>query len=525
MKKILLFLLLTFVLFERSKAQSINHIIDSLQNELSKTIHDTTRIKILDQLSLRYSKLDPDKGLQYAREGESLANKVNSKTGLASFYTDYGSNYTSKCDYKNALKYNFLALEMYREMGNLNAQGGLMANICVVYLNQSDYARAMEYAFNALKLLEDGNDLKTIAAVQENIGSIYLEQKNFPKTLYYFSLAYTNNEKIKDKAAMARNMANKGIVLNEKGEYSEALKCHENALKLNQARGAKRLVQINLANIGNTYGRLKNYQKALWYHLKALEISRELKDQKSNGINIGNVGEIYLELAKNSSDEKAADQYLDNATDYLKRATDICKEINFKGPFAEFNSYLSEAYSLSRNHQLALATYKEYIKTRDFIFTLETKLKIASLESKRLMDLKDRDIMLKNQNIQITLLESINRKNQTIIYLIGIALLITIIFTMYIIFRIRSKAHKNTLLEIATIQSHEVRAPLARILGLVMLFDQNNMAEDNHRQILNYIHSSALELDEVIRKIVNKTSECYLPRKSWWNKKPSLVIR
>ena len=60
--------------------------------------------------------------------------------------------------------------------------------------------------------------------------------------------------------------------------------------------------------------------------------------------------------------------------------------------------------------------------------------------------------------------------------------------------------------EIAWIQSHVVRAPLARIMGLVDLLSEQHSNEDiDNSQIIEAIASSANELDEIIRKIVQNT--------------------
>lgn len=65
--------------------------------------------------------------------------------------------------------------------------------------------------------------------------------------------------------------------------------------------------------------------------------------------------------------------------------------------------------------------------------------------------------------------------------------------------------HAETLKEIAKIQSHEIRRPVANIMGLtdLMDFQQKTMAENE--QILQYLRMSVLELDQIISKIVDKT--------------------
>lgn len=65
------------------------------------------------------------------------------------------------------------------------------------------------------------------------------------------------------------------------------------------------------------------------------------------------------------------------------------------------------------------------------------------------------------------------------------------------------EAQNKKLKEIAWTQSHEVRAPLARIMGLVALLKAEDVSVVEKEQILNYLMVSANELDTVIGKIVN----------------------
>ena len=61
--------------------------------------------------------------------------------------------------------------------------------------------------------------------------------------------------------------------------------------------------------------------------------------------------------------------------------------------------------------------------------------------------------------------------------------------------------------EIAWTQSHVVRAPLARIMGLIDLLKNQRNNLDNIDEIIDNILNSSKELDKVIRKITNKTEE------------------
>jgi PAS domain S-box-containing protein len=64
--------------------------------------------------------------------------------------------------------------------------------------------------------------------------------------------------------------------------------------------------------------------------------------------------------------------------------------------------------------------------------------------------------------------------------------------------------------EIAWIQSHVVRAPLSRMLGLIGLVateeDSTNLTEDQ-KNLIHLIRESAHELDDIIREIAKKTEQ------------------
>ena len=61
--------------------------------------------------------------------------------------------------------------------------------------------------------------------------------------------------------------------------------------------------------------------------------------------------------------------------------------------------------------------------------------------------------------------------------------------------------------EIAWIQSHIVRAPLATLLGLVDLLRLRDGLKENDLELINHIFTSAKRLDEVIRSIVHKSEK------------------
>ena len=68
------------------------------------------------------------------------------------------------------------------------------------------------------------------------------------------------------------------------------------------------------------------------------------------------------------------------------------------------------------------------------------------------------------------------------------------------------KKQYERLTEIALINSHDIRKPVASILGLMQLFkDVKNQNPDE--QLLQHLESATQELDDVIKRIINKTED------------------
>jgi len=59
--------------------------------------------------------------------------------------------------------------------------------------------------------------------------------------------------------------------------------------------------------------------------------------------------------------------------------------------------------------------------------------------------------------------------------------------------------------EIASISSHNIRRPVATIMGLVNLFDESKMNNPLNKEIMEHLKTTAIELDDVIHIIVEKT--------------------
>jgi len=72
---------------------------------------------------------------------------------------------------------------------------------------------------------------------------------------------------------------------------------------------------------------------------------------------------------------------------------------------------------------------------------------------------------------------------------------------------LKLKEQYEKMLEIAFLQSHQVRVPVANILGLFSLFEFDNPCDPINAIVLNMLKVVAESLDTTIREIVQNTSD------------------
>lgn len=70
---------------------------------------------------------------------------------------------------------------------------------------------------------------------------------------------------------------------------------------------------------------------------------------------------------------------------------------------------------------------------------------------------------------------------------------------------IKIQNQHDKLREIAWIQSHKVRGPVASIMGLIDLFNYEDSADPSNKDILEHLKEAVTNLDNVIKEIVDKT--------------------
>jgi class 3 adenylate cyclase len=379
MKRLAIFLVVLATgcgLRERLHAQTN---FDSLAASLPSAPQDAATVLqwVNAAFGMRASK--PQESLRCGEEALSLATKIGWQKGRALAFNEIGTSYLNRGDYPRAFDNYFKSLHIYEEGGDSLHAGTTLGNIGTAYFYQESYDKALAYFLKALSLARNSGDRSGEMVSMSNIGGVYYKLKDYGRSAAYLQAALRLAESLHDSA---------GII--------------------NQ-----------LSNLANIYAETGDYNAALNAYFKTLAIAEADSNKQAIAANAGNIGETYLDIVRDSAHRLGAAaraHTLQQAVSFLQRGIATAHAISYRDAEIDFLETLSETYALQGNYSEALDAYQQHVALRDATFNLAGNEKIAALENKRTMQLKDRDL-------RIAHLELAQKRHERWLYVAGLILL------------------------------------------------------------------------------------------------------
>lgn len=268
----------------------------------------------------------------------------------------------------------------------------------------------------------------------------------------------------------------------------------------------------------------KEYYKQMWDTIKSgQEWKGELKNKRKDGSSYWVVTSIFPLRDKNDkiyrfmavrtdiTDQKEAQEKVMKAFEKVKRSEKKYSDLFQNSPVPMW-IYDVESHLIFDVNQAALDNYgytrKEFLK-----------LTIFDLRPERELEKFQKSLKITHPDFGIFKQIFIHKKNSgeemnVEISSIPIAvagtkakLVVANDITRALNYKEKIESQNKILREIEWTQSHIVRAPLARLMALVNLIILDVLDDEEKKDYLSHIYSSALELDEVIKDISNKTNQ------------------
>jgi PAS domain S-box-containing protein len=329
------------------------------------------KVEALNELAKAFTRSEPVKAEEYARQALALAEKLNYKEGIAASYQSLGVSSRVQGNYRQALGYCSKALNISKEMGNKKGVANSHGNIGNIHAQQGDCKQALTHLLNALRVFEELGDKTAIASAYNSIGNVYGILGDRDRVLEYYLKTLSIREEIGNKVGIAISYGNVGLIYKELGDYDKALAYQLKALKLREELADSWGVAISYGNMGTIYEALLDYDKALSYLQGSLEILEKTADKNHITDACLHIGSIYIQQRR-----------FDSAQEYLMRSLELSREIGARQKEMASCRRLSQLFDVQGNFKEALHYHKKYSELREKIFSDESAAKIAQIQIK-----------------------------------------------------------------------------------------------------------------------------------------------
>lgn len=453
---ILLVCLLTFQSLAQTKEME-----ELLQK--AKTTKGQEKIKVLDELSKKYSAIDPRQGLAYGNEALQLAEALKLSSLKSTVYLNIGLNYLrlSKSDTARFLFYRGLRnatlfrdstaiaqyyhwmgflyefegksdsailvfrkqLEIYRLLKNDERTGTTLENIGTIYLNRGEFKSATTYLLEAKSIFEKTGGKNRLVSVYMKLGQIFSETNDFQDAEKWLQKAIDESVGLEDRLSAGYGLNSLGIVYKKQGRYDEALVKFNAALENIGNLTAPRLLLSIYANMGNVYLSQKRPLDAIAYHTKSMEVAQKLKSPGPIAVQQFSLGLDHFNLKNYTV-----------ARSYYEKALPVFKSLKSKSDLLKTYESLIEVNNALEDYRQSVLYYDQAGQLKDSLYKDELNSALDSLKVKFRTEETDRE------NIRLT--QESEYKDRTIHQqrtIIIFSLLFFLLLTIFVVFIVRSR--------------------------------------------------------------------------------------
>ncbi|HEX5171828.1 MAG TPA: tetratricopeptide repeat-containing sensor histidine kinase, partial [Cyclobacteriaceae bacterium] len=452
--------------------------IDSLQRQLGKELTDSVRVNVMLALSQALYNHDLKKSLSHAQEALKLAEK--------------------KADDQGVQKALSIMSRIQRRLGNFSV--------------------AVEYNLRELTIAEKRNDKLGMIDSYTTLGNIHSSLENYQEAKRNLSQAYT--------IAQSINAPNLSSIMNFIGR---------NYGKMNQYDSAEYWIASALAyetkfptkgyalsyiynNLAEIYFFQTRYSKALEYYQFSMALPENKKSPFGKTFTLNGLARTYKELKRYN---EAIHSALESIT--------ISREFSYRDKAKESYGILYEIYEEMNDYRNALANYKLFNLYQDSIFSEDNLQYIENLKIQYEMEsvTTENELLKKDAELKDSRLS--HQKNLTLAWIVIVLSLVGAVSFLYYGYQQKKTTNQilaeynknlatqvkertqelvktnfelirqnNQLEQYGYITAHNLRSPVARIMGLTSLLNIGAFDPVTDAHIIEKLRFTAAELDTII---------------------------
>jgi len=385
--------------------------------------------------------------------------------------------------------------ERYRQRGDLKEATRYLNTAAMQVWENRRYQDAINYFQQSIQLNEQLRNESGIAKLHSNLGMIYADMAEYETSLSYFQRALDYRLKYGEKSEIISTYINKSVVLNNLKRYNDAAGELESALALATEMNDAAQMKSCYGMLAETYEKAGNQERTLHYfnlyrtfhemvqrqkvaeanqqteaaQLKALQADLLRKDQE-------------LALARTSRELQLTEEELKKMDgrmrSLLESQTKQELAMNLLEQERELDKLLIAKAESARSEQtmwtilsagsLGVAVLVTLMLYRNYRFKKKVNLQLSE---------QYEEIRTLNENLESQVQKRTAELRKALV---------------------RLENRNRDLDQFSHVISHNLRGPVARILGLGKVIDRQDMNNPVNLEVFNRLIGAAQDLDTVV---------------------------
>jgi two-component sensor histidine kinase len=438
---------------------------------------------VYSELTRYYSNAGPDIASKIRLNEQALAFfvRTGNRKKEADVLKDQGDLHQLQEKYAQALHELQRALLLYRSVQHPDLHG-VYDLLGFVYTKTGDYKAGLSYGLQAVKTAQARGDTSLLlCTIYNRLGLTYHALGQFAQAHDYFSQSLSIAQKyhhVPSIVYLAGNISTVLLHFNKPGEALAFLR--KTAEKYPPTDPESRIILAT--RLMDVYRSLRQYARAQPYCDQVLQLAGQY------GAGSPGLAATYQSVVQ----FLLASRQYEPARHYLRINQALCQQRGAAGALAANYRLWFQLDSTLHHYASAIGHYQRYVALRDSLLTEGKNSQIAQLQVQYETEKKDRDLKLKEKNIQLlTEQGKLQRQKLTQVQMVrngtiaGAVMLVLLLGLGYN--RYRLKQQSNRLLEAKQVEINQKNRSLEQVVHEkeALLLEKEWMLKEIHHRVRN----------------------------------------
>ncbi|MFT6994651.1 MAG: signal transduction histidine kinase [Maribacter sp.] len=389
-KKILYLIFLLFscscLYAQKDSIAYYKKVIKEKKELIGFTKKDSNYIKLLNQLSSKYKRINTDTLAVLSKEALTLSNSIDYKKGTIISLSNLAICKLINGDSKTSIEYNKVVLKLIDKKKFPELGANVYDVMGQAFFSLANHPEAYKHFYESLLLAEIAKNKDLVVKMNGNLGTLFTMLEDYDEALRFYQVALSGMEETDSSVTKSEVQSNLGYLYMKKNDSTMALNFLRKSLSTLKKEDMQMILGIVYNTFGDVYYKNSIFNTALAYYEKAFRLYETLNDSRNEAYSLRGLGTSHLALENFKKSE-----------DYLTKSINLYKKINYKAGLAATYKILYELNKKTNSLDKALKFLELSDIYSDSIYIEKSVRDISMLKAKMEFEEDKANLLLKNE--------------------------------------------------------------------------------------------------------------------------------